>query len=225
MTLPEIRHSRAHAQQALITGQVLDSLTQQAPEAFVVQLSDRVTGARVDLSSRTTMEGRFVFYSRPVDSPLIAGRTYQLQLTVSAPNYAELVSDLDVTIPDGQPAESTIAIGAPVIHQTRVRLFSAGLPSPVLALQLLRNPIGLQGTVYRIPNVDNPVAGATVMIVDHGMQVVTDDQGFFEFAALPLERQLEISVDSTGFETVMVDFEPDYRESINRLSIGLTASG
>ena len=229
MSLPRLRRSTTLAYQALVTGRVLDSLTNAPPlGGLEVRLLDQDTDRDYPLAKRVHADGSFAFYGTPdLAFPRLETQTYRLRLEAHAPRYQMTNLEFEVGPLPGQPEEVSRTIPLAGVEDMRVRLFTAAaLPQTDLALSLNREPVTLIG---RILVSDNPTAGVggamLTVTAPPGPSTTTNTEGQYAFpSALPVTLAVQIEVQATGFESEVITYEPDYTRPENVLLIGLKSS-
>lgn len=210
------------AVQSLVSGRVVDGLTGEAPRvAPTLRMIDRDDPelGEVPLAKKVTSDGRYSFYGDPDTAfPRIGAIQYRLRVEAEAPHFAAAAADVDVGPVAGQPAPTAIAI--PGEPPATVNLFAAGLPLVVPDLALAPAPVALDGRV-----VDRAtgagIAGAAVEIDPPGPAEVTDAQGRFTVAALPVAVSVVVEVTAAGFETESITHLVAYGRERNSLVVAL----
>lgn len=227
--LPATVRSASLAQQAVVSGRVLDSLTGEAPRSPVtVRLIDRDSGADFPLLGTTRADGSFAFFASPETAfPRLAVQTYHLQVEAGAERYIPATFDFDAGPVAGQPAAASIPVPTPGIDPMQVRLFTGGgLPQTGISLSLDRKAVRLAG---RVVVSNDPAAGVASATVQQnppaGPSIVTGPDGAFEFAGfLPVVLSLQLRISAAGFETSTLSYEPDYTRPTNRVTVLLKRS-
>lgn len=227
--LPATVRSASFAQQAVVSGWVLDSLTGEAPRSpMAVRLIDRDSGKDYPLLGTTGPDGSFAFFASPETAfPRLAVQTYRLQVEAGAARYIPATFDFDAGPVAGQPAAVSIPVPTPGIANIEVRLFNGGgLPQADISLSLDREPVRLAG---RVVVSNDPTVGVDSATVQQnpptGPSVVAGPDGAFEFAGfLPVVLSLQLRISAAGFETSTLTFEPDYTRPTNQVTVLLKRS-
>lgn len=228
MSLPRTVRAATLDLQVVIAGRVRDGLTNGAPVgALTVELRDRDTGAPYPLRGRVLDDGSFAFYGRPETAfPLLAERTYRLQVVARAPRYQEATIALDLGPVAGQPAIVSQDGPLGLRPMTRTRFTGGGLPRAGLALTLGRVAVRLRGRVHVAGDPEAGVDAATVQVTTPpGPSGATDAAGRFLLPGpLPLAQSVRLTVSKAGFQTATLTLEPDYTVPVNAIQIGLARS-
>ena len=219
------------SRQALISGQIRDGRTGEAPgTAVAISLVDRdLPERRHPLVATVTRDAHFAFHGDP-DTALagIALRQFRLRLEATAPGYRTAALDLEIGPAPGQPARVAI----PGLEREDVAqppavasLYTGGgLPREGLELVLDPEPVRLAGRVQSAAAPNQTVAGATVAIVG-GPEVTSDARGRFAFPdPLPLVAAVDLRVTAAGFQEQVLDHELAYGQPVNRISVFLRPS-
>ena len=223
MSIPRMVRSSTQVAQALISGEVRDSLIGGPPRMPVdVRLIDRNTGDELPLRKRVFQDGRFAFYGQPERSfPLLAQETYELRVLASASNYSTASLDIDIGPESNQPALVSVSVAHEGVDDMQVRLFTGtGLPQRELVLELERTPVELTGRIHEAHDHSEPVADALISVTD----ILTESgvDGRFRLPdPLPAAQSVEVQVIADGFEPAVFDYEPDYTRLVNFLQIAL----
>lgn len=226
MSLPATRRSATLGLQALISGRVRDGLTEAAPLArAVVRLVDRDTDEAYPLPVQVSPNGAFAFHGKPQNAfPALVERAYRLRIEASAPHYRPRAIDLDVGPAAAQPTTVNRASRVAGIPDMRLRLFGGGgLPRTELQLDLERYPVLLRGRVHASDDPSVGISGARVWCRrPAGPTTGTDAQGrFVHPRLLPVALEVHLRVSASGFEPLIIVYQPDYTRPVNTLSIGL----
>jgi hypothetical protein len=219
------------SRQALISGQIRDGRTGEAPgTAVAIGLLDRdVPERRHGLVATVTRDARFAFHGDPETALRgIATQTFWLRLEATATGYRTATLNLEIGPAPGQPTRVEI----PGLEREDVlepapvaALFTGGgLPREGLRLVLDPEPVRLSGRVLSAAAPDQPIGGALVEIVGGGA-ATSDARGRFAFPdPLPLVATVDVRVTATGFQEHLFDHELAYGEPVNRISVSLRPS-
>lgn len=214
-------------QQVLITGQVVDTLTERPVlSPPLVELFYQTPAGepprRYPLLARLYPGDLFVFSGAPafVFPRLAAGGTLDLRLTVSASNYQTWSVDFSLSPTDLALTEQP--------RQVEGRTVSvAVLAAPLFQQQinLLPQPVHLNGQVVNANEPDTPIQNAEVRVIGPETRgpVNTDADGFFILHNMPVALEIRVRVDRSGFTTLETPIALDYRQPVNRQIFALNS--
>lgn len=209
--------------QALIVGQITDSLTGLPPiNKPAIALTFQSEPSRAyPLVSTIQPNGVFSFNgdSGRAFVPLSGGATLNLRLTASATGYEAATFDFSLSEGDLAltPQERLIAG-----QSVTIDLYDAPLINQELALS--PDPIHLSGQVVGIDD-DAPIAGADVEVTapENRPAVTTDDDGFFTIQNLPVALEITVQLTHPDFETLETTIPLDYSQPVNQQKFALTS--
>lgn len=214
----------AVAQQALVTGQVLNALNGAPVTAASLLLETRLPGETefrpLRAKLRFTSAGYFCaigIAEQVLPQGLAADAELALRFRVTAPRFEELVAivALAAAAVTVVPDEGTVAD-----HTLPLRLISAPVVHQVLALQPL--PVGIAGWVISDHDFNAPLAGVSVHVTEPVVQapVISDAQGRFRIDTLPVAESVTLQVEGSDSSTT-IKHVIDYTTPFNTRIISL----
>lgn len=219
---------RVLTQQALITGQVRDSLTERPtlyPPAVTLlyQTAPGEPERRYPLTARLYRDGRFVFPGDPATTfpRLSAGGSLDLLLRVSASRYQTQEIPFSLSSTDLTPGEETRVIDgrALTLPLLEVPLFEQ-------TIDLQPEPLHLNGRIVEADDPGVPIANADASITEPLLigPLQTDADGYFTFYDLPAVDEVRLQVQRTGFVPLDTVVTLDYRQPVNQMTYALVHS-
>ena len=216
---------RVLIQQALITGQVRDDLTKR-PLLYppMVSLLYQPIPAEPErhypLTARLYRNGRFVFPGDPTIAfpRLSGGSTLDLLLRVSAPRYQSQEIAFSLSDADLMLTEQAREIDG---RSIMLQLLDAPLLEQIV--DMLPEPLHLNGRIVEADNPDTPVANVNVRIFAPGEigSLQTDANGYFTFYNLPVVTNITLRAQRHAFEPLNTNFVLDYRQPVNQMTFAL----
>lgn len=213
-------------QQALITGQVTDSLTgQHTVYPFDVELRYQTEAGRpprrYPLTPRLVSGDSFVFAGPPETAfpRLLPGETLALRLVVSAPRYH--TQEIDITLTDADLALTDRVLNVGALTATATVL-DAPLAEPSIAL--LPEPVHLGGRVVSADDPEQAIPNAEVRVTAPEARgpVATNAEGFFTLHNAPVAQEITVQVSAPpNFAQHTTIVRLDYRQPVNRLTFAL----
>lgn len=226
MSHPELTQNIALAaqSQALITGQLVNQLTGSAIASASLTLALRLPGATefrpLPARLRLGSAGYFCFSGQAAQvfpQHLPPSETLELRFQASAPNY----QDLQLTVPLNASAVTAVTDDQTLGNHT---LAVQQIQAPALqqTLALMPTPVALQGLVIEDHDLDTPLAGVSIQVLEPELQapVLSDAQGRFRIAQLPVAQSVRLQIELNAISTT-VDHLVDYTLPLNKRTISL----
>ena len=213
---------RILTQQALITGQVRDDLTERPPRYLptVTLLYQPVPGEperRYPLTARLYRNGHFVFPGDPTTAfpRLSAGSTLDLLLRVSAPRYQTQEIPFSLSDADLTPTAETREIDG-----RSLTLQLLDVPLFDQTIDLLPVPLHLNGRVVEADDPDTPIANVTIRIFAPGAigPFQTDADGYFTIYDLPVVADIRLRAQRPSYEPLDTEITLDYSQPVNQMT-------
>jgi Carboxypeptidase regulatory-like domain len=214
-------------QQAFITGQVEDALTNQptlnpATVELFYQTPDGEPARSYPLTAQVSRSGLFVFAGDPSTAlpRILPGETLDLRLTASAKGYQTLSIDVSLSAASLALTEQVRQIDG---RDVTLALLDAPLLKQHMALS--PEPVHLSGRVVQADNPEVPIPSAQVHVTqpDSRGPVTTDQDGFFTLLNLPVALEVTVSVAQAGFNPLVQTIVLDYRQPVNQRTFALSS--
>lgn len=212
------------ARQALITGQIVDSLTGSgvAPDSLGLEmkLPGESVYRAVPVNCRLGAGGYFTFHGVAVHAfpqSLEVDEELELRFTVIANSYTALQISAQVAASAITALATSSEIGG---HVLEMRIVSAPVLHQVLEISPL--PVGINGLVISDHDLASPLEGASVQVIAPVVQpaVLSNEQGRFRINALPLAQSVTLQVELGDISTT-INHVIDYTTSFNTRIISL----
>lgn len=214
----------ASGRQALVTGQVVDALTGSGitPDSIVLEMRfpDETDFRPVRADLRLGAAGYFAFHGTATQAfPQTLEADEELALRFSVTARSHTAQQVSVNIP-------ATAITAPVTptqlggHELAVRIIAAPVQHQMIELAPL--PVGLNGLVISDHDLDSPLEGASIQVIEPVVQpaVLSNADGRFRINALPLSQSVTLQVE-LGDVSTTINHVVDYTTSFNTRIISL----
>jgi hypothetical protein len=211
--------------QSLITGVVRDALTERLPlyppiVTLRYQTAPGEPERRYPLTARLYRNGRFVFPGDPTNAfpRLSAGRTLDLLLRVSAPRYQTQEIHFSLSDVDLMTTTETREIDG---RSITLELLGAHLFEKTV--DLLPEPLHLNGRIVEADEADAPIANASVNISGPRNMgpYTTDTDGYFTIYDLPVASQVRINAQHAGFVSLDTWISLNYHQPVNQMTFTL----
>jgi hypothetical protein len=217
---------RIRPQQALITGQILDALTERPPlyPPTVTLLYQTPVGEperRYPLTARLYRNERFVFAGSPATAfpRLSTSGTLDLVLRVAAPRYQTGEIQFSLSQADLTLREETLEIDGRTLQFSLLEV-----PLWEGSIHLQPEPLHLNGRLVEAENPERPIHHAEVRIVAPSMigPQQTDNDGYFTFYSLPLVQEVRLQSQPAGFARLDTVLRLDYRQPVNQRTFAVS---
>lgn len=212
------------AQQALVTGQVIDAVTGSGVTPDSLFLEMRFPGETeyrmVRASLRLGSAGYFSFSGaarRVFPQSLDPTAEVELRFNVSARFYTALQTSVLVA---AETIIAPVSIAELGNHELELRVISAPVVHAVLTLA--PTPVGISGLVIGDHDLNSPLEGASIQVIEPIVQpaVLSNSQGRFRINALPLAQTITLQVE-LGDVSTKINHVIDYTTPFNTRIISL----
>lgn len=216
----------ATLQQAIITGQVINSVSLEAVKSPLdIQLATRRSSELSFRPSRALLNisggGFFAFIGIPrelLPEFIVPTDSFEFQLSIASPGYSSVVEVISVPAADAIINETTETFAG-----TDVPMYTT-TNAPIASTTIVLSPIavGIEGVVHDDNELNSPIAGANVQVIapETRPPVVCNAQGRYRIENLPLSPSITLAInfDSTSLE---VEHVIDYKKRLNARTIVL----
>lgn len=212
------------AQQALVTGQVIDAVTGSGITPDVMSLQMRFPGEtqyrNVPANLRLASAGYFSFSgiaARVFPQNLDPSDELELRFNVSAYSYSSLQITVLVAAAAIVAPPATAELGN---DELALRLIAAPVVHQVLTLAPVQ--VGINGLVIGDHDPNSPLEGASIQVIAPIVQpaVLSNSQGRFRINALPLAQSVTLQVE-LGDVSTTINHVIDYTTPFNTRIISL----
>ena len=216
---------RVLTQQALITGEVRDALTERSllyppTVTLLYQTAPGEPERCFPLTARLYPNGRFVFAGDSTTAfPRLRGDSMlDLLLRVSATRYQTQKVPFSLSKADLTPTEESREIDG---RSVTLQLLDA-LPFDQ-SVELLPDSLHLNGRLVESDDPDAPIANASVSISEPSDigPFSTDADGYFTFYDLPPVAKVRFHAQRSGFVPIDNWISLDYRQPVNQMTFTL----
>ena len=212
-------------QQALVVGQVTNSLTNEAiSSALNVEVAVRYPGdtqfQAFPAKVRIMPAGYFSIAGSPtrvLPLQLAPADTVEFRLNVSAPGFTLLEDIVSVSAASATPSVTTEVLAS---HNVEVALIAAPLLQRSLALDPL--PVGLTGVVIEDNDQSRPLSGVSIQVIapEIGSAVTSDVRGRYRIENLPIAQSITLQMALDG-DLTTTEHIIDYTIPLNTRTISL----